>query len=103
MAYICYRATISSEGCSSCNHCRFDPERGEKACFAKEVTDEEQYYNYLEWLRRSGQTNMYGAAQYLFKEFPDITPDRAGEILGYWMAHYNELSEKYGWKEKNNE
>lgn len=103
MAYICYRATVSSEGCSSCNHCRFDPEEGEKACFAKEVTDEEQYYNYLEWLRRSGQTNMYGAAPFLVSEFKEVNYEKAGEILGYWMVNYAELSEKYGWKEDSNE
>ena len=47
-----------------------------------------QYWIYLENLRRSGVTNMYGAAPYLMSEF-DVTKDEACEILADWMKNYN--------------
>lgn len=97
MAFVCYRATES--GCAKCPYCRFDPERGEKVCFGgKEAPAEDNYYNFLERLRKSGVTNMYGAAPYLVSEFMEVDYEKAGEILGYWMVNYAELSEKYGWR-----
>lgn len=99
MAYLCYRATVSE--CKNCPHCRFDPERGENACFGgQETPDEDQYYNFLEWLRRSGIVNMYGATTYLYAEFDELSLEKAGEFLDYWMSHYGELSEKYGWNKE---
>lgn len=46
-----------------------------------------EYFDYLEELRRSGVTNMYGARPYLQKKFPELAdnPERAGEILKTWM------------------
>ena len=46
------------------------------------------YWNYLEELRRSGVTNMYGAAPYLMEEF-DLDKNEAREILADWMKNYN--------------
>lgn len=51
------------------------------------------YYEYLELLRRSGVTNMYGATPYLVVEF-DISEKLAGDILINWMKNYSEI-EKY--------
>lgn len=48
----------------------------------------EDYYNYLERLRRSGETNMFGAAPYLMDEFM-ISKNRAVMILSNWMKDYS--------------
>ena len=47
-----------------------------------------KYWIYLEMLRRSGVTNMYGAASYLQKEF-NISKQEAIKILADWMKNYN--------------
>lgn len=46
------------------------------------------YWVYLEQLRRSGETNMYGATPYLMKEF-DLSQNEARRILIDWMQNYN--------------
>ena len=46
------------------------------------------YYIYLETLRRSGVTNMYGAAIYLQEHF-DMDYSLAVIILGNWMDYYD--------------
>lgn len=61
---------------------------------------EEKYeaeFKYLENLRISGVTNMYGAAPYLTAVF-DIDKYEARTILSDWMNRYDELSKKYGWR-----
>lgn len=50
------------------------------------------YWIYLENLRRSGVTNMYGAVPYLQKEFR-LSEQEATDILIDWMRNYN--SEDY--------
>lgn len=51
-----------------------------------------KYHIYLEKLRRSGETNMFGATPYLMKEF-DLPYAEAVKILVLWMSTYN--SEDY--------
>ena len=46
------------------------------------------YWNYLEELRRSGVTNMYGATPYLMDEF-NLSKEDAKEVLKDWMENYN--------------
>lgn len=46
------------------------------------------YWWYLEDLRRSGITNMYGAAPYLQDEFC-LTHEEATKILIDWMKNYD--------------
>jgi len=50
----------------------------------------EKYFAYLERLRHSGVTNMFGARPYLQKEFPELAddPERAKEILLTWMDSF---------------
>ena len=48
----------------------------------------DHYWNYLETLRRSGITNMFGAVPYLMKEF-EVTKIEASQILKDWMQNYN--------------
>ena len=45
----------------------------------------EEHLDYLDALRESGETNMYGARPYLMREFPDLTKDEALAILRHWQ------------------
>lgn len=45
---------------------------------------------YLDELRESGDTNMFGARPYLVDEFSDLTPEEAGQVLSYWMKTFGE-------------
>lgn len=47
-----------------------------------------KYWIFLEKLRRSGVTNMYGAGPYLEEAF-DLNKFEARVILMDWMEHYN--------------
>ena len=51
-----------------------------------------EYWIYLEQLRRSGVTNMFGAVPYIMDEF-DVDRAEASKILSNWMKNYN--SEDY--------
>jgi hypothetical protein len=59
------------------------------------VDDEtlEEYLEYLDELRESGETNMFGARPYLMDEF-DLNKDEAGKVLHYWMATFGERHEE---------
>ena len=46
------------------------------------------YWIYLENLRRSGITNMFGAAPYLQNDF-GLSMEEAEKILLDWMKNYN--------------
>lgn len=47
--------------------------------------DREEFFAYLDRLRESGETNMFGARPYLVREFPELTPDEASTLLSEWM------------------
>ena len=47
-----------------------------------------KYWIYLEELRQSGVTNMFGAAPYLANEF-GLSKREARDILLDWMENYN--------------
>lgn len=47
------------------------------------------YYDYLEELRQSGVTNMFGAVPYLMREF-DLSHDEASKILSDWIGSYKQ-------------
>ena len=49
---------------------------------------ENKYWLFLEDLRRSGVTNMYGATPFLTEAF-DLTDEEAKQILAEWMEKYN--------------
>lgn len=55
------------------------------------------YYQTLEHTRRSGITNMWGAAPYLAK-YRNISVELATDVLLSWIENYNELSKKYSWR-----
>ena len=48
------------------------------------------YYQYLEDLRASGDTNMYGAAPYLQRDF-GLKKGEARDVLSSWMENYARL------------
>jgi len=52
-----------------------------------------EYYVYLEELRQSGETNMYGTSSYLREEF-GLGRRESIKILANWMDNYEELIEK---------
>lgn len=47
-----------------------------------------KYWIYLENLRRSGETNMFGARPYLEAAF-GLSKQEATKILADWMRNYN--------------
>lgn len=50
------------------------------------ITDD--HLDFLDCLRESGATNMFGARPYLKKEFRELKDDQAAEILSYWMKTF---------------
>ena len=60
--------------------------------FDENVTEnvsENEYFSYLNDLRDSGQTNMFGAGEYLERDF-NLDKREAREILAKWMKSFNE-------------
>jgi hypothetical protein len=57
----------------------------------EEITDEykEDVFCFLDNLRESGATNMFGAASYIELEF-DVDPRTAGLLLVEWMEIFEE-------------
>ena len=49
--------------------------------------DKEEVFEYLDWLRTSGVTNMFGAGSYLQDAFA-ISPTLARKFLLEWMATF---------------
>ena len=50
----------------------------------------DEHLLYLDELRESGATNMYGARPYLMESYPELTPRDASDILAYWMQTFGE-------------
>lgn len=48
-----------------------------------------RYWIFLEGLRRSGVTNMFGAVPYLMRAFDGLSKKEARAILIDWMKNYN--------------
>jgi hypothetical protein len=49
----------------------------------------EEHLRYLDELRESGETNMYGASPYLVQRF-NVDKRTARNILSYWMKSFDE-------------
>lgn len=54
-----------------------------------------KYYMYLEDLRKSGKTNMFGAKPYLLARFKELDDKLATKILINWMQNYEEIANEY--------
>ena len=53
----------------------------------KTIVDSKEYYEYLDNLRESGVTNMFGASKFLEYEF-GLDRYEAKDILLAWMQQY---------------
>ncbi len=51
--------------------------------------EKQEYFDYLEDLRESGETNMFGAGSYLAEEF-GLTSKEASVILLEWMGAHRD-------------
>jgi hypothetical protein len=50
----------------------------------------EEHLLYLDQLRESGVTNMFGAVPYILMEFADLTEKQATRVLIYWMETFSD-------------
>ncbi len=57
----------------------------------KEDPDMKKYFDYLDYLRDSGVTNMLGAAPYLQRKFPELALEKfkARDVLTAWMGSHS--------------
>ena len=60
----------------------------------KEVAELQKQLDFLDILRESGITNMFGAVPFLQQRFPELTKKRAKDILIYWMETFGERDEE---------
>lgn len=60
---------------------------GEQAERPDYITDD--HLTFLDELRESGATNMFGARPYIMDEFPDLSNKQAAAVLGYWMKTFS--------------
>jgi len=54
----------------------------------------EKHLKYLDTLRETGVTNMYGAAPWLENAFRELGRKDARAVLKYWMATFSERHPK---------
>lgn len=67
-----------------------DAESFQAGCDAKKRPDgcTDEHLTFLDDLRESGDTNMWGARPFLMDEYPDLASEQAAAILGYWMKTF---------------
>ena len=53
--------------------------------------DDCDVFTFLEELRQSGVTNMFGALPYLEREFSDMDRKRLKELLMFYFQHYKDI------------
>ena len=56
---------------------------------------------FLNDLRESGRTNMFGAVPYIITKFKSVTTDEARTILSLWMINFNDLGNYAEIEDKN--
>jgi hypothetical protein len=57
---------------------------------------DQQYFEFLDELRASGETNMFGAGPYLRDEFPEVTKAESYQIMKRWRDSFGGGSRKIG-------
>lgn len=45
---------------------------------------------FLDDLRESGETNMFGARPYVLAAFPELTEKEAARVVTYWMQTFGD-------------
>lgn len=68
-------------------------EKGSAATEQPEFVTNE-HLEFLDDLRESGATNMFGARPYLMEAFPDLSDEEAATALAYWMKTFGERHKK---------
>ena len=66
-----------------------------RASFCADHTSEptrEEVFNFLEYLRDTGVTNMYGAVPYI-EHYLDVPKNKAKEHWTAWMNHFQEAAQ----------
>ena len=58
-----------------------------------DTPEEQKMFDYLEELRQSGDTNMYGASPYLQHAFA-IPDEKARDVLSRWMKFHSNPARK---------
>ena len=51
---------------------------------------EDEVFGFLDELRKSGVTNMFGAVPFILERFPNIQRQEASQLLGKWMKTFGE-------------
>jgi hypothetical protein len=54
----------------------------------------EEHLHYLDQLRESGVTNMFGAVPFVLLQFPDLSEQEAKQVLIYWMKTFGDRHPK---------
>ena len=49
-----------------------------------------EIFKFLDSLRESGKTNMFGSAQYILIAYPELSKSDARNILSEWMITFDE-------------
>lgn len=60
----------------------------------EKIEDKQKYFLFLDGLRESGVTNMWGARPFLMEEFEELDKKEAGEILSEWMRTFSKRHKK---------
>ena len=55
-----------------------------------DIVMKEDYLVFLDDLRETRETNMFGAAPYLEEEFSELDRKSATKVLFYWMETFSE-------------
>lgn len=50
---------------------------------------DEKYYDFLDGLRETGKTNMFGATPYLLNQFHELDEALAKKVLADWMETFS--------------
>ncbi len=56
----------------------------------KATETEQEVLNFLNDLRSSAITNMFGAVPYIKNAFPDVPSKEVKDLLLLWMSNFNE-------------
>ena len=54
----------------------------------KTTQQEQEVFQFLNGLRDSGATNMFGARSYIQEEFPNLSQQEATSLLALWMDNF---------------
>ena len=65
---------------------------------AKEL---DEYLRFLDGLRETGVTNMFGAATYLQQTYPELSGEDARKMLAYWMETFSQRHNSSERQERN--